>query len=192
MQVKEDKRERILDAAFDKFKKYGFAKTTVSEIAHQAQVGKGTIYFYFASKEEVLLALVDREVEKGFTQVATAISQESSAADKLKKLFQVTCDFFQNNELVSKIIAMDQELVLSLITEKNKDIQQLSIQAIKTLLELGKSEGRFREIDFEKAAYIFDSMIRSFHYLHYLGLDTYKPGEIFDTLFEVMFKGLVK
>ena len=48
--MSEDKRERILDAAFEKFKQFGFVKTTVEEIARHAQVGKGTIYFYFKSR----------------------------------------------------------------------------------------------------------------------------------------------
>ena len=47
----ENKQERILDAAFERFKHFGFLKTTVDEIARQAQVGKGTIYSYFKNKD---------------------------------------------------------------------------------------------------------------------------------------------
>ena len=55
--IKDDKNERILDAALDKFKQYGFMKTTVDDIARQTQVGKGTIYLYFQNKEDILNAL---------------------------------------------------------------------------------------------------------------------------------------
>ncbi|MDJ0762752.1 MAG: TetR/AcrR family transcriptional regulator [Myxococcota bacterium] len=188
----EDKRERILDAAFDKFKQYGFVKTTVDEIARQAQVGKGTIYFYFKSKEAILLALVDREMAKGYAEIATAVAKERETVDKLKRVIQVSFDFFHKNALTSKVMAMDQGLVLALITDKNKEIQQLSIAVIKALVEQGQQEGVFQEMDSQQVAYIIDSLIRSFHYLHYLGLDIYKPDAILDSLFGLLFSGLGK
>ena len=55
--IKDDKNERILDTALDKFKQYGFLKSTVDDIARQTQVGKGTIYLYFQNKEYILNAL---------------------------------------------------------------------------------------------------------------------------------------
>jgi AcrR family transcriptional regulator len=60
-----NKREKILDAALARFEHYGFLKTTVDEIARQAQVGKGTVYSYFNSKKEILIALVDQEFARG-------------------------------------------------------------------------------------------------------------------------------
>lgn len=186
----DNKRNRILDASFDKFKQYGFVKTTVDEIARHAHVGKGTIYFYFKSKEEILLALVDREMAKGYTEIANAIDKERDAVSQLKKLLRVAFDFFHNNELVSKVMAMDQGFVLSVISDKNREMQQNSMMVIKELLERGQKEGRFRELENEKVAYIIDSLIRSFHYLHYLNLEVYNPKDIIDALIDFLFSGL--
>jgi len=47
-----------------------------------------------------------------------------------------------------------------------------------------------REIDNEKVAYILDSLIRSFHYLYYLGLDIYKTHDILDSLTDLILLGL--
>ncbi len=190
IQIMENKQDRILNAAFEKFKKYGFLKTTVEEIARQAQVGKGTIYFYFKSKEDILLALVDREMAEGFTKIARAMSDEPEISAKLRKMLEVTVDYFHNNELVSKVMAMDQGFVLSVITKKNKELQQLSISWVKTLLDQGKNEGVFRDIDTEKVAYILDSLIRSFHYLHYLGLEKYKPEDVVGSVFDLISRGI--
>ena len=186
----EDKRERILDAAFDKFKQYGFLKTTVDEIARQAQVGKGTIYFYFKSKEEILLALVDREMTNGFTEIGLAMVEEPTIPGKLKRLLQGSFDYFHKNEVVSKVMAMDQGFVLSVITQKNKEFQDISVSWIKTILEQGRNEGVFREVDLDKVAYTIDSLIRSFHYLNYLNLENYKPEELLESVFDLLSKGL--
>jgi TetR/AcrR family transcriptional regulator len=186
----ESKRERILDAAFDKFKRYGFLKTTIDEIAQLAQVGKGTIYFYFKNKEDILESLVDRELSRGFRLVADAMAKQQTVGGQLRTLIEMSFDYFHRNELVSKVLAMDQGFVLSAITKKNKEIQHVSIQGIQHLLEQGMKEGVFREFDAHKAAYIIDSLIRSFHYLHYLDLEEYPPDEIIDTVIALVFKGI--
>jgi AcrR family transcriptional regulator len=58
--VREDVREAILDAVGSMLLKYGYRKMTVEDIAHEAGIGKGTIYLYFPSKEEVALGWFDR------------------------------------------------------------------------------------------------------------------------------------
>ncbi len=64
-----DKREAILDAALDLFVERGFYGTAVPEIAERAQVGAGTIYRYFDSKEALVNAIY-RQQKSAFAQVA--------------------------------------------------------------------------------------------------------------------------
>lgn len=187
-----DKRERILDAALEKFQQFGFLKTTVDEIARQAQVGKGTIYSYFKNKEEVLIALVDREFMRGFAIVAEAMESVDGAMAKLHKMIEVSSAYFHENRLVSKVMAMDQGVALAVISEKNKQFQDISIAGIKDLLEKGMQEGEIKDIDSEKVAYAIDSLIRSFHYLNYLGLEVYKPEEMVAPVMDLLKSGLGK
>jgi AcrR family transcriptional regulator len=62
--VKSDKREDILQAAWGLIRHYGYAKTTIDDIAKKASVGKGTIYLYFRSKTDIMLALTDLTNER--------------------------------------------------------------------------------------------------------------------------------
>jgi AcrR family transcriptional regulator len=57
-QYLQDRREAILDAAIDVFGRQGFPGSTVEEIAHAAHITKGTVYLYFASKEEILASIL--------------------------------------------------------------------------------------------------------------------------------------
>src|SRR5271168_2046080 len=56
--AKENVREKILHAAEKRLWHYGFRKTTIDEIAADAGVGKGTVYLYFDSKEDIALAIM--------------------------------------------------------------------------------------------------------------------------------------
>ena len=54
-----DKRPRLVEAACAVFAEKGYASTRVAEIAERAGVGKGTVYEYFSSKEELLFAVFE-------------------------------------------------------------------------------------------------------------------------------------
>src|SRR5438552_15724256 len=56
--------DAILDAAERLLARYGFKKTTMDDLAREAGIGKGTVYLYFPSKEEVALCTIDRIVER--------------------------------------------------------------------------------------------------------------------------------
>jgi AcrR family transcriptional regulator len=72
-------RERILDAALDLFIEKGFDKTSLREIAEQLGVTKAALYYHFASKEDILMALHLRLHEFGADALARMGSLEPSA-----------------------------------------------------------------------------------------------------------------
>jgi AcrR family transcriptional regulator len=69
-------RERILDVALDLFIEKGFDKTSLREIAEQLGVTKAALYYYFASKEDILMALHMRLHEFGFDALSSFAEQE--------------------------------------------------------------------------------------------------------------------
>ena len=61
------RRERIIDAAWKLFREEGFAETTINDILKEAEISKGTFYYYFRSKDDLLDTLseiLDREYER--------------------------------------------------------------------------------------------------------------------------------
>src|SRR6195256_2967934 len=59
-----DIRERLFRAALDLFAQRGFAETTVEDITNAADVGKGTFFNYFPSKDHILLAFAEMQLAK--------------------------------------------------------------------------------------------------------------------------------
>src|SRR6267143_1573500 len=59
-----DIRERLFRAALKLFSEKGFAETTVEDITNAADVGKGTFFNYFPSKDHILIAFSDMQISK--------------------------------------------------------------------------------------------------------------------------------
>lgn len=60
----DSKKDAILRSAWEHIRHYGYAKTTIEDIARSAGIGKGTVYLCFRSKVEIMLALVDLTNER--------------------------------------------------------------------------------------------------------------------------------
>lgn len=80
-------RKKILSAAANEFKKRGFLQTSVANIMHGANLGVGTFYNYFDSKEEVLMNLV----KNLFTEVEEKIQSEEKLNPSSLELLEICC-----------------------------------------------------------------------------------------------------
>jgi AcrR family transcriptional regulator len=83
---KETVKDAILDATDRLLARYGYRKMTVEDIAHEAGIGKGTIYLHFTSKEEVVLSHVDRIVERLKDRLREIGNSGAPAADRLRQM----------------------------------------------------------------------------------------------------------
>lgn len=62
-QYKTDIRERIVQSAIECFSKYGFDRSRMDDIAHTADLSKGTVYLYFKSKEDLFYAICENNLK---------------------------------------------------------------------------------------------------------------------------------
>src|SRR5512137_438594 len=79
-------RERIFRAALDLFAKKGFAETTVEDITNAADVGKGTFFNYFPSKDHILLAFGEMQLSKLESAIEVARSSGEPMPEFLRSL----------------------------------------------------------------------------------------------------------
>ncbi len=80
-----DIKNRIIKVAQDIFKRYGFKKSTMDEIALASGKGKSTLYHYFKSKEEVFAAVIEKEGSTMFRELNKIITANIDCKSKLKK-----------------------------------------------------------------------------------------------------------
>ncbi|MGI6006660.1 MAG: TetR/AcrR family transcriptional regulator [Ruminococcus sp.] len=86
---KQLKYDRILDALQELLKDQKLQAISVSEIAHTAGIGKGSIYYYFPSKDAILDALVERNYEKPLQTAKDLANQtDISPFTRMAMIFQ--------------------------------------------------------------------------------------------------------
>ena len=84
-----DIRDLILDAVDALLAKYGYGKMTVEDVAKQVGIGKGTIYLHFPSKEELVLAHIDRIAERVIRQLQELAGSSDSFDRRLRRMLVV-------------------------------------------------------------------------------------------------------
>lgn len=84
-----EKRPRLVKAATAVFAKKGYASTRVADIAERAGVGKGTVYEYFSSKEELLFAVFESINQDISSRMKLALTEGVSASETLLDLLRL-------------------------------------------------------------------------------------------------------
>src|SRR5438045_1690543 len=79
-------RDQIVEAAHEYFAHYGYAKTTVADLAREIGFSKAYIYRFFESKQAIGEAIVGECLDKIFTEVSEAVKSGRDATDKFRKL----------------------------------------------------------------------------------------------------------
>lgn len=96
-QLQARRTEEILTAAARLFAQLGYAHTDTQALADELQVGKGTLYRYFASKEQLFLDVVDNAMQRLSTTVVAARNSQSDALDKISAAVRAYLAFFEEN-----------------------------------------------------------------------------------------------
>jgi AcrR family transcriptional regulator len=153
------RRREILDAARREFFERGFHTPTVDDVAARAEVSKGTIYLYFASKEEILANLLLEGLDLLLTKMEAACpaGTERPAEDCLTDLSRAYKEFCKSHPNYFRLImAFDRgRFEESISGELHEQILSRSLRGLDLLaqtIERGKSSGVFRVQDPWQAA----------------------------------------
>lgn len=140
-----DKRAVILDAALRTFVKRGYPKTKVAEIASEAGVAEGTLYNYFPSKEDLLLALFDEKWGGIVEEIKKKISRLDDPNKKLKAIFSLVIRMFKGDRQLAELFMVDvkQSSIFLNNYTINRIIEFLAL--IEEILEEGKRKGIYRK-----------------------------------------------
>ena len=167
----EERRRDVLDAALRLFVSKGYAETTVSDIASEADMGTGTVYLYFPSKEHVLLGLHQRFREENEAHVAAAAVDAVDRAgrgeavdyrDTVDAILDAVARYFkENRDLVQVCTKYRPEFV---DPDYSPAGEHLGIVA--RALEAGVSLGMIHTSDPEMTSYLFDGALALNLHMH--------------------------
>jgi AcrR family transcriptional regulator len=93
----EETRTRILDAALATFRERGFERATMREIAKSAGVAVGAAYYYFDSKDAIVLAFYERAQAEMAPAIAAALDHAKTLEARLRAVISQKFDYFKPN-----------------------------------------------------------------------------------------------
>jgi len=88
-------RGRILEAALQLFRDRGFGATTMREIAESAGVATGAAYYYFDSKDAIVLAFYDQAQQDMTARLEELLAGSRNLVERLRGILQVKLDYFE-------------------------------------------------------------------------------------------------
>ncbi len=91
----EERRQRIMEAALACFARKGYHKTTMDDIVAESGLSKGTLYWYFRSKDDLFFSLVTSFFLEIRQDLDAIFEQHTTASDKLRALAQEFVTYFQ-------------------------------------------------------------------------------------------------
>lgn len=152
------KRELLLHHAFQVFIQKGFHLTKVDEIAKQAGIGKGTIYEYFSSKEELFRETLKDKICHHEQLLKESMEQEVDPIKKLEAFYQTHSKIYMGNENMAKMIIsnlgfINEEMHNWLLNEKYEFVKYL-----EAILEEGVQKKMLRPLHKEVMAVVVFSL----------------------------------
>jgi AcrR family transcriptional regulator len=155
-QAASDARERILNAAQQLFASRGFDGTPTKEIAWEAGVPSGLVFYYFPTKRALLLAIVD---ERGFLPELRALIQAEMAAhgDPRAELTAVgvqILEYVGNRASIARILATE-ALAHPEVLEHLRDLYEEGIRLVADYLQHEIRSGKLRPMDVNVLARLY-------------------------------------
>lgn len=142
-----DTRERILQAAMERFSHYGYGKTTMSEIARDCGMSAGNIYRFFGSKLDIAEAMA-RQFNLEITQDQARIArQERPASERLFALIDyIMRTTFAKLDADAKVMEIAEVLSAERPEFANEELAQERIHIVRILND-GVASGEFAPMD---------------------------------------------
>lgn len=186
----------IVQAALHLFADRGFAATKLEDVAAAAGIGKGTIYLYFSTKEDVFRAVVRQAVLPNL-EAATALAAEPqrSAADTLRLLAEHFLAMLDSDlTAIPKLIVAEAGNFPSLAQFYADEVARKGMALIRGILARGIERGEFRPIDLDGALPLFSApFLLLALWKHSLGRHTdiqFNPRAVIATHLDVLLRGL--
>ena len=118
---------RILDVALDMFRRRGFEQTTMRGIAAEARVSLGSAYYYFESKEDLVMAFYERAIEAMTPRMEAALAGSTTLEERIAAILAVKFEYFQTNRTFLGALfrhAADPQNRLSPFSEATRHIRE--------------------------------------------------------------------
>jgi AcrR family transcriptional regulator len=152
----------IIDTARSLFRKTGFKKTTMGDIARGLGKAKSSLYYYYPSKEDIFEAVVYTEMDELLDQIRQSIRKASTSKEKL--IIYCRCRLEKLNQLCNLSDALKTEIaeLHCVIAQLKSKFDTTHVELVREILAEGVHSGEFKKINEDNIELIAYLMVSSF------------------------------
>ena len=159
--VSDERKSQILKAAESVFTQKGFDEARMDDIADKTGLSKGTLYLYFKSKDDLIIAILDRMFQSEFRQFENVNLTEINAINAIQKITDVLAtDIIRLQRLIPIVY---QFLALAF---RNKYVQlalkkyiNRYVDVLVPIIQRGIDSGEIRPVDAQEVAIAMGAML---------------------------------
>ena len=152
--VSEERKHQILDAAEDVFTRRGFDNARMDDIAEETGLSKGTLYLYFKSKNDLIIAILDRIFQREFKGMAKLVESDLGAVESIWQFTELAI-----NDISSMLRLMPIAYEFLALAFRNKYVQHALSQYFHNYMDIlipiiqrGIDAGEFCDVDAKDVA----------------------------------------
>ena len=131
----------IIEAALEAFSEYGFHDCPVSKIARKANVADGTIYLYFANKEEVLISVFQEKINRLISDIEDLTLDCGNAWEKIETLVRYHMTALGDNPVLANFLQIQLRQSSTKIRQGIAEPLRKFYRLIESFVEEGQEEG---------------------------------------------------
>jgi AcrR family transcriptional regulator len=156
----------IIDTARVLFRRSGFKKTTMGDIARSLGKAKSSLYYYYPGKEDIFEAVLHSEMDELLVQIRQSIRHATTSKEKL--IIYCRCRLVKLNELCNLSDALKSEIgelheLHCIMTDLKRQFDTTHVGLVREILAEGVANGEFKKLNednIELVAYLMVSAFR--------------------------------
>jgi len=141
------RKQSILEGALKVFKTHGIEKTTMDEIALESGFGKATLYYYFASKDEVFIAIMEDGWKKLWEGIESKIVEELGPRKKFMGIIKSMASIVRNNRILYGFLFTAPNHIQDESKQIWKTYQERLYAILKSIIEEGIKKKEFIDLN---------------------------------------------
>jgi AcrR family transcriptional regulator len=188
------RKNQILEAAMEVITQHGYENSRMDDVVKSSNMSKGAIYWYYNSKKDIYLDLVNYWVLRYSDMVSKILEKDQKASLQLKKIFSYFIDEYEKDPEPFKALTEFWSMA-----QKDKDFRKklqkvygAFLEVIESIISNGKKSGEFKSLDTRIAALSIMMNIETINWFTLFDEHGVSAREYFNTLTDFILSGLLK
>ncbi len=188
----ERNRKKLLDAAMKVFSRKGYHKATVDEICRRANLGKGTVYQYFANKKDLFLGIVDSFAAELGEYVADALVGVEDDLARIRTAISAYMEFHCVHRNFYQLVIHEESSFTKELMERFRAEYFSHLQVLEEVIRTGMKNGKMKKMDAGSATFGLVGMCNLTIFRWLLSEEPYPLEREVPLILEIFLYGIVK